>query len=80
MILVRRKAAHVRIRNHPRHSRAGGNPVKQFSFHYSHSPGCFFFDPEVFLRFRDKVIGAGIATPLIPGLLPILNFERAIAF
>ncbi len=40
----------------------------------------FFFDPEVFLRFRDKVIGAGIATPLIPGLLPILNFERAIVF
>ncbi len=40
----------------------------------------FFFDPEVFLRFRDKVTGAGITVPLIPGLLPILNFERVIAF
>lgn len=36
----------------------------------------FFFDPEVFLRWRDKVEKRGIHTPLIPGLLPVLNFPK----
>lgn len=36
----------------------------------------FFFDPEVFLRWRDKVEKRGVRVPIIPGLLPILNFEK----
>lgn len=36
----------------------------------------FFFDPEVFLHWRDKVEKRGIHVPVIPGLLPILNFEK----
>lgn len=36
----------------------------------------FFFDPEVFLRWRDKVEKRGIHVPLVPGLLPILNFQK----
>lgn len=40
----------------------------------------FFFDPDVFLRFRDRAAAAGISAPLVPGLLPILNFGRMTGF
>jgi methylenetetrahydrofolate reductase (NADPH) len=36
----------------------------------------FFFDPDDYLRFLDKVLAAGITAPVIPGVLPIVNFER----
>lgn len=36
----------------------------------------FFFDPDDFLRFRDKAQAAGITAPIIPGVLPIVNFDR----
>jgi len=40
----------------------------------------FFFDPDIFLRFRDKAIKKGIKVPIIPGLMPILNFEKIKSF
>ncbi len=40
----------------------------------------FFFDPEVFLRFRDQAQRAGIDKPIVPGILPIHDIERVIAF
>lgn len=40
----------------------------------------FFFDPEVFLRFRDRCDAAGIAAPIVPGLLPVSNFKTAARF
>ncbi len=40
----------------------------------------FFFDPAVFLRFRDRTRAAGIDRPLVPGLLPISNFDKAREF
>jgi len=36
----------------------------------------FFFDPELYLRFRDKAAAAGIEKEIIPGLVPILNFQK----
>ena len=36
----------------------------------------FFFDAEVFLRFRDRVSAAGIDVPLVPGILPVTNFAQ----
>ncbi len=35
-----------------------------------------FFDPEVYLRFRDRAVAAGIKVPLVPGLMPVVNFVR----
>ena len=40
----------------------------------------FFFDPETFLRFRDRVGGAGITVPLVPGILPVTNFATVVKF
>ncbi len=39
----------------------------------------FFFDPEVFLRWRDKLEARGVRTLLVPGLMPILNFQKTCA-
>lgn len=36
----------------------------------------FFFDNSVFLRFRDACVKAGITIPIIPGVLPIENFDK----
>ncbi|MCO7224424.1 methylenetetrahydrofolate reductase [Pleionea sp. CnH1-48] len=36
----------------------------------------FFFSPEVFLNFRDKVNARGIDAELVPGILPVYNFEQ----
>jgi methylenetetrahydrofolate reductase (NADPH) len=36
----------------------------------------FFFDIEDFLRFRDRCAAAGIATPIVPGILPITRFPQ----
>jgi methylenetetrahydrofolate reductase (NADPH) len=40
----------------------------------------FFFDPELFLRFRDRAVKRGIRKPIIPGLLPILDYPRMCHF
>jgi methylenetetrahydrofolate reductase (NADPH) len=40
----------------------------------------FFLDTGAFLRFRDKAAAAGIAAPIVPGILPISNVTRTLAF
>lgn len=40
----------------------------------------YFFDIEDFLRFRDRAAAAGIEQPLLPGILPVHDFERVVAF
>ena len=34
----------------------------------------FFFDPECFFRYRDKVAAAGINVEILPGIMPVTNF------
>ena len=36
----------------------------------------FFFEKDVFLRFRDRALSAGIKIPIIPGIIPIDDYER----
>ena len=36
----------------------------------------FFFDTDIFLRFRDLCGAAGITAPIVPGILPISRFPQ----
>ena len=40
----------------------------------------FFFDTEVFLRFRDRCAAAGVRAPIVPGILPITRFPQVLRF
>jgi methylenetetrahydrofolate reductase (NADPH) len=40
----------------------------------------FFFDNEAFRRFYDSARGIGISAPIIPGILPIMNYKSTAAF
>jgi len=40
----------------------------------------FFFDPEVYLRFRDRCHAAGITVSIVPGILPITRFPQITRF
>jgi len=40
----------------------------------------FFFEPEMFLRFRDRAVAAGIEVPIIPGILPVDDFPKMARF
>jgi methylenetetrahydrofolate reductase (NADPH) len=34
----------------------------------------FFFSSDVYFRFLDKVLAAGITAPIVPGIMPVTNF------
>jgi methylenetetrahydrofolate reductase (NADPH) len=36
----------------------------------------FFFDVDLYLRFRDRAAAAGIRIPIVPGILPVTNFAQ----
>lgn len=40
----------------------------------------FFYDIEVFLRFRDRCAAAGISASIVPGILPITRFPQVLRF
>ena len=40
----------------------------------------FFFDIDKYLRFRDRCAAAAIGVEIVPGLLPVTNFARAVSF
>jgi methylenetetrahydrofolate reductase (NADPH) len=35
----------------------------------------FFFDADVFLSFRDRLARAGVAAPIVPGIMPVTNYK-----
>jgi methylenetetrahydrofolate reductase (NADPH) len=40
----------------------------------------YFFDTDLFLRFRDRAAAAGITVPIVPGILPVTNFAQVKKF
>ncbi len=40
----------------------------------------FFFDVDSFLRFRDRCVAVGIDAEIVPGILPVSNYEALIRF
>nr|WP_294917453.1 methylenetetrahydrofolate reductase [NAD(P)H] [uncultured Neokomagataea sp.] len=40
----------------------------------------YFFDSEIYLRFLDRCLAAGITAPIIPGIMPVSNYEQIVHF
>jgi methylenetetrahydrofolate reductase (NADPH) len=40
----------------------------------------YFFDTDIYFRFMDKVLAAGITVPIVPGIMPVTNFKMAKSF
>ena len=40
----------------------------------------FFFDNDVYFRFLDKAHRRGITIPILPGIVPVLNFKQTASF
>ncbi len=40
----------------------------------------FFFDPDIFLRFRDRCLCSGITVPVVPGVLPVADITQVRRF
>ena len=40
----------------------------------------FFFENDFYFRYLDKVQAAGIDIPIVPGVIPVLNFKQAASF
>lgn len=40
----------------------------------------FFFDNESYYRFLDKTAAAGITTPIVAGIIPVLDYDRMLRF
>ena len=40
----------------------------------------FFFDNDIFFRFLDEAAAEGVAIPVVPGVLPIMDFEKMKGF
>ncbi|MGE0417443.1 MAG: methylenetetrahydrofolate reductase [NAD(P)H] [Acetobacteraceae bacterium] len=40
----------------------------------------YFFDTDVYLRFLDRCLAAGISAPIVPGIMPVSNFTQAVRF
>jgi methylenetetrahydrofolate reductase (NADPH) len=40
----------------------------------------FFFDPDLYLRFRDRCAAAGITASIVPGILPITRMPQMLRF
>ncbi len=40
----------------------------------------FFFDNEIYFRFLDRVLAAGIKIPIVPGITPVQNFKQTANF
>ncbi|NIG99164.1 MAG: 5,10-methylenetetrahydrofolate reductase [Buchnera aphidicola (Periphyllus acericola)] len=53
---------------------------KKFDYGANQAITQFFFDIENFLRFRDKCFGIGIKKKIIPGILPIYDFNQVYKF
>ncbi|WP_236571555.1 methylenetetrahydrofolate reductase [NAD(P)H] [Rhodovarius lipocyclicus] len=40
----------------------------------------YFFDAEVYLRFIERCAKAGITVPIVPGILPVTNYQQVVKF
>jgi methylenetetrahydrofolate reductase (NADPH) len=40
----------------------------------------YFYNADAFFRFRDEAVAAGVAVPIVPGIMPITNYTQLARF
>jgi len=69
---------------HPESSAGVADDIRYLKMKQDNGATCavtqYFFDNELFFRFRDDALKAGVTMPLIPGMMPILNYEQIVRF
>lgn len=60
--------------------RDSGNLKRKIDAGASRAISQFFFEPETFFRFQDRLAAAGIDAPVLPGILPVSNFAQTRKF
>jgi len=40
----------------------------------------YFFDNDAFFRFRDNAVATGVSIPILPGIMPITNYDQIVRF
>ena len=40
----------------------------------------FFFDNDIYFRFRDEAAAEGVSIPIVPGVLPVMDFSKMAGF
>jgi len=69
---------------HPESKGGIGDDIRYLKMKQDNGACCaitqYFFDNDMFFRFRDQCSAAGITIPIIPGIMPIGNFEQIVRF
>lgn len=54
--------------------------IKKFFFGANKAITQYFYDPDSYFYFLEKIINYGVDKPIIPGIMPIINFKNLIKF
>lgn len=69
---------------HPESKGGVADDIKYLKMKQDNGADCaitqYFFDNETFFRFRDDCTAAGITMPIIPGIMPIANYDQIVRF
>jgi len=69
---------------HPESKGGVGDDLRYLKMKQDNGADCavtqYFFDNEAFFRFRDDADKAGVTIPVIPGIMPVTNFDQIVRF
>jgi len=69
---------------HPESKGGVADDIRYLKMKQDHGADCavtqYFFDNDSFFRFRDATAKAGVTIPIIPGIMPIGNFDQIVRF
>ncbi|MBL4774542.1 MAG: methylenetetrahydrofolate reductase [NAD(P)H] [Mariprofundus sp.] len=69
---------------HPESKHGVADDIRYLKMKQDNGADCavtqYFFDNDTFFRFRDATEKAGITIPIIPGIMPVGNFDQIVRF